>query len=120
VRLFGANIGGALACDGGTFRNPGGTALTVDSLSVDQAMYCRDGFTAEGEVRLFGAHIGGALDCNGGTFRNPAGKALAMQRAEIESGVLMGPAAFDGALDLPTPGSASGRTTPKHGPTKSG
>jgi hypothetical protein len=100
VRLLGANIGGALACDGGTFRNPDGFALDAGRLTVDQDMLCRDGFTAEGEVRLVGAHIGGALACDGGTFRNPDGFALVMQRVEIEGGVLMGPAAFDGALDL--------------------
>jgi hypothetical protein len=84
VRLLAAQIGGQLACHGGTFRNPGGVALNCDGLTVDQGMLCRDGFTAEGEVRLIGARIAGVLSCNGGTFRNPGGDALSCDGLTVD------------------------------------
>ncbi|HEV8195676.1 MAG TPA: hypothetical protein VGP87_03465 [Gemmatimonadales bacterium] len=65
-----------LDCAGGTFRNPGRTALYGGGLTVDQDMWCGDGFTAEGKVVLIGAHLGSDFDCEGGTFRNPGGFAL--------------------------------------------
>lgn len=43
VGLVGARIGGQLDCDGATFRNPDGTALDADMLTVNQRMACRDG-----------------------------------------------------------------------------
>ena len=47
----------------GQFSNPGGSALNADGLTVDQDMFCSEGFSATGEVRLPGAHIGGMLYC---------------------------------------------------------
>src|SRR5215467_8765939 len=41
--------------------NPAGIALSSDGLRVDGTMFCRHGFTAQGEVRLPGARIGGRL-----------------------------------------------------------
>src|SRR5205807_3495578 len=45
-----------------------GPALNADRLIADHSLFCRQGFSARGEVRLFGAHIGGQLDCTGGHF----------------------------------------------------
>jgi hypothetical protein len=39
-------------------------------------MYCREGFTAEGEVDLLGAHIGAQLIFDGADLANPDGAAL--------------------------------------------
>jgi hypothetical protein len=83
INLFGAHIGGVLNCDGATFRNPGGYALSAPLLTVDQSMFCRAGFTAEGQVHLRGAHIGGSLNCGAATFRNPGGEALSADRLTV-------------------------------------
>ena len=37
-------------------------------------MFCREGFTATGEVRLVGAHIGGQLNLSGASLTNPDGR----------------------------------------------
>ncbi len=81
VRLLGAEIGGSLACEHGTFKNPAqkdiegsGKALSADRMKVTGSVFLRDGFHAEGEVRLLGAEIGGDLNCVRGTFKNPAQK----------------------------------------------
>jgi len=76
VELAAAHIGGVLACTGGQFSNPIGSALIADGLTVDQDMVCSEGFSAIGEVRLIGAHIGGVLVCTGGQFSNSGGPAL--------------------------------------------
>jgi hypothetical protein len=39
-------------------------------------MFCREGFTAQGEVNLLGAHVGGTLAFNGAALTNPEGAAL--------------------------------------------
>jgi len=87
VRLLGAQIGGDLNCEGGTFKNPpledakgkpvagSGTALSADGINVTGSVFLRNGFSAAGEVRLLGAQIGGYLVCEGGMFKNPALKA---------------------------------------------
>ena len=45
-----------------------GVALMADGLRVDGDMFCRDGFSAAGEVYLSGAHIGGVLVFDGATL----------------------------------------------------
>jgi hypothetical protein len=51
-------------------------------------MYCRAGFTAEGEVNLIGARIGRALDLDGGHFTNPGARALHANRITVEQTML--------------------------------
>jgi len=75
VWLIGAQIGGSLQCNGGTFRNPlietnadSGTALQAARISVTGSVFLRDGFSAEGVVGLLGSQIGGDLNCRRGTF----------------------------------------------------
>ena len=47
VRLTGAHIGGQLDLRAGrAWKTTNGTALTADGLTVDQVMFCRDGFIA--------------------------------------------------------------------------
>jgi hypothetical protein len=79
VRLFAAQIGGNLECDGGTFENPiaanaprSGRALNIEAAKVGGAVFLRSGFSAYGEVRLSNAEIGGNLDCSDGEFVNTA------------------------------------------------
>jgi adhesin HecA-like repeat protein len=47
-------------------------------------MFCRDGFTATGEVRLNGAHIGGQLSFRGASLTNPGGAALAADGLKVD------------------------------------
>ena len=77
IILVGAHVSGQLNFQGTKLSNPDGHALSADGLTVDGDMFCREGFTANGEVRLLGSHIGGSLDFFGGaTLRNPDGCAL--------------------------------------------
>jgi len=76
VNLLGGHIGGQLILSGASLTNTSGPALTADGLTVDQGMFCDDGFTAKGDVRLADAHIGGQLILNGATLTNPDGTAL--------------------------------------------
>jgi hypothetical protein len=76
VVLLGAHIGGRLSFTGAHLTNPGGRALSAGRLVVDQGMFFRGGFVAEGEVHLLGARIGGQLDLGGARLNNPGGKAL--------------------------------------------
>jgi hypothetical protein len=83
VRLLGAQIGGDLDCNAGTFTNPprkglpsSGRALSADRINVKGSIFLKDGFTARGEVRLLGAQVGGDLECDAGRFNNPPQKDL--------------------------------------------
>jgi hypothetical protein len=100
VQLAGAHIGGNLEFDGASLTNPNGPALLADSLTVDQAMFCRAGFTAHGEVRLRGAHIGGSLGFRGASLTNPDGVALSLQRARAGVLFLLPRERPDRAVDL--------------------
>ncbi|MEU8259332.1 hypothetical protein AB0C02_01730, partial [Micromonospora sp. NPDC048999] len=75
-----------------------GVALSADRLTVDQDVFCIDGFTATGEIRLPGAHIGGQLAFNGATLTNPRGLALALGGVECPHVRL--PPQAKGRLDL--------------------
>ena len=106
VRLLGAQIGGSLECEGGSFHKPGGYALNADGVEVKGGVFLREGFHADGEVRLPGAQIGGDLDCSGGTFNKPGGEALSVERADVKGGVFLGADSqkrgftANGAIDL--------------------
>lgn len=73
VNLLGAKIGGQLNCDGGTFENAKGTALSANGAQVDSEVFLSDGFHAKGEVNLVAAKIGG-LDCRAAPSRMPTAK----------------------------------------------
>ena len=70
VYLLGANVGGDLVCDGGTFKSSivpinKGQAIIADRINVGGNVFLRFGFEAGGEVRLLGANIGSNLYCTG-------------------------------------------------------
>jgi hypothetical protein len=88
VSLRGAEIGGNLACDNGSFKNPSQWALFADGVKVGGNVLLRDGFNAEGEVRLLGADIGGNLDCDNGSFKNPGQNALSADGVKVGGSIL--------------------------------
>jgi hypothetical protein len=57
--------------------------LLSDGLRVDGTVFCRNGFTAQGEVRLPGAQIGGRLYFDGAKLSNPGGRALLASRLTV-------------------------------------
>ncbi len=89
VRLMGAEIGGDLECEGGTFVNENGGALHADGIKVAGSVFLRDKFSARGEVRLLGAVIGVSLDCSGGTFVNKGGFALNADSVKVSGNVFL-------------------------------
>ena len=80
---LGGHIGRLLSFEGAALNNRGGSALLSDGLRVDGAMFCRNGFTAQGEVRLPGARIGGRLYFDGARLSNPGGRALVAARLSV-------------------------------------
>lgn len=104
VRLASCEIGGILACNGGTFHNAAregiagtGVALTAEGATIAGGVQLAHNFAAEGMVRLFGAQIGGNLSCSEGKFKNPAradvagtGVALTAEGAKVAGSVLLG------------------------------
>ena len=109
VSFPGAKIGGALNCKMGAFvnhtRDGKGKALSFDLAQIEDGVYLRHGFLAEGEVRFHGARIKANFECDGGRFANPVlleaganvawNNALNLVRATIEGTLWMGPRAGD-------------------------
>jgi hypothetical protein len=89
VDVTGAHIGGQFNCDGGKLSNPAGVALNADGIKVDQGLFLRDGFEAEGEVRLIGAHVGGRCSCSGSKLRNPGANALSADSLKVGQGLFL-------------------------------
>jgi len=84
--VLGGHIGRILSFEGATITtasSPDEPALLSDGLRVDGAMFCRNGFTAQGEVRLPGARIGGRLYLDGAKLSNPGGQALVASRLTV-------------------------------------
>ena len=84
IDLVGAHIGGSLDLRAVSLVNPGKCAVLADRLTVDQDLYCRDGFTVTGELRLPDAHIGGQFDLSSASLINPDGSALTADRLAVE------------------------------------
>jgi len=89
VSLAYANIGGQLACNGGSFRNKGQDAINAQGIKVAGDVLLEYGFRAEGSVSFLGADIGGQLSCRGGSFQNEGGNALVAQGIKVGSGVFL-------------------------------
>lgn len=89
VRLLGAQIDGALSCQGGQFEVKEGNALSADRLVIKGSVFLNDGFEATGQVRLLGAQIDGNLSCNGGQFAVKKGNALTAERAVVKGSVFL-------------------------------
>jgi len=70
VSLSGVKISGELDCSGGTFRNPGSTALYARNIETSAGVFLAGGFVAEGTVWLASAKIGGELDLRRGVFKD--------------------------------------------------
>jgi hypothetical protein len=100
VVLRGAHIGGQVNFDRATLSNPNGVALSADSLTVDQAMLCRDGFRAEGAVILRGVHIGRQVSLIGATLSNPNGVALNADGLTVDQAMLCGGCRAEGEVVL--------------------
>jgi hypothetical protein len=63
VRLLGTNIGGDLACDGATFENPKGQALSAERLSVKGGLFWRSMEKRPvGDINLMQAKVGQLVD----------------------------------------------------------
>jgi hypothetical protein len=78
-------------------------AVVGDWLTVDQGLFCRDGFTAHGELRLLGATIGGQLLLDGATLSNESGAALLADGVTVAGGMSCGDG-FTARGDLRLPG----------------
>jgi hypothetical protein len=114
VGMYGAQIGGNLDCEGGTFRNPAlqdiagsGLAIEATNLKVSGAVSMRKEFAAEGQVWMYGARIDGNLDCDGGTFHNPSlanvpqsGLALNMEGVTVGEAVFLRGSVADGTVRM--------------------
>jgi len=87
VQLLGAHIGGAVGFSGANLTNPSGYALNAANVTVDRGMFCREGFTAQGEVNVVGAHIGGSLEFDGASLTNPNGYALNAANVTVDRGM---------------------------------
>lgn len=66
----------ASALAGASLRNPGGKALSADSLDVAGSLSCSPGFTCSGEIRIVDARIGAGVYFNGARLSNPGGRTL--------------------------------------------
>ena len=62
-------------------------ALNANRLTVDGSVFCRDGFTANGEVSLIRANLAGVLEVDGATLNNPGHVALEAERLTVNSSV---------------------------------
>ena len=100
VRWLNAQIGGNLDCDGGSFNNRHGVALSADSAIVKGSVFLRHGFHADGEVVWLGAHIDGDLDCESGTFDNSEGYALRIDRIEVKGSISLMKFTAQGEVNL--------------------
>jgi hypothetical protein len=76
VYFNGAHVRGLINLDGAHFSHDGEKALSMDGMKVGFGVYCRDGFTTQGEMRMVGAEIR-ELNLDGATLSNPGGAALA-------------------------------------------
>jgi hypothetical protein len=115
VWLLGAQIGGDLDCDTGTFFNPpkpptqddpsSGIALNAQGIEVKGNVFLR-GSSVRGEVRLVGAQIGGMLDCTGANPLKleeglPGSFALNAEQINVKGGVFLRVGfTADGAVNL--------------------
>lgn len=90
VCLSGAEIGGQLDCEDGTFEVKSGDALLAETVSIGGDVFLRDGFSAIGAVNFSGARISGEIFATGGRFEaKGAGHALIAHGARIGGSVAL-------------------------------
>ena len=95
-----AQVGGYFSLNGGTIRNPQGTAIHADRLRVDGSLFMRHPFSADGEVRLIGGQIGANLEAQGGTFRNLGGQAFTASGITVKGGLFLQEFSVEGLVRL--------------------
>jgi hypothetical protein len=102
VNLLGAHIGGDLSLIEASLTNPGPGrfALMAARMTIDGVMFCRDGFTAHGEVRLIRARIGGFLDCSGARLSNPNANALSAYGLHVGQDIFCDALNADGQVNF--------------------
>jgi len=93
VWLAGADIAGALFCDGArlTGRDSGGYALSASGIKARIGVLLTGGFTAAGAVCLDNAEISGQLNCGGArlTGRDSGGYALSAEGVKVGGDVFL-------------------------------
>jgi hypothetical protein len=94
-------------------------AVVGDWLTVDQGLFCRDGFTAHGELRLLGATVGGQLILDGATLSNESGAALLADRLTVAGDMSCGDG-FTARGELRLPGAHITSELDFHGAEVSG
>jgi hypothetical protein len=100
VQLDGAEIRGALNCNGGVFiEKANRAALSAKGAKIGGDVLFGDESRCEGGVLLDRAEIGGALHCKGGVFKNINGTALNANYAKIGRDVIL-ELAIEGIISL--------------------
>lgn len=88
VNFVGAQIQGALECQGASVRvSPGQTALQCSRLRLGSTAFLRDGFSSEGSVNFVGATIDGSLEFDAAKLNNGTGSSLNLGSARISGSV---------------------------------
>ncbi|MGW3107830.1 hypothetical protein [Streptomyces sp. NPDC001100] len=101
LNLDGTHITGILNLDGSQLSNSEGPALTANRLQVEDHIWMRSGFTAEGEVILRSTHVGGDLDMSGAQLLKPGGVALKASRMHVEGDMVCDRIKTVGEVDIP-------------------
>lgn len=118
LNLMGARIGGQLLLNDARISRPqdldsvaaAGTvwALTADGITVEQDLFARGQFTADGQVRLLSAHIKGQLDMTGAhldasaarQFANPDRIALFANHLTVDADMQLEGISVEGRIYL--------------------
>lgn len=97
--LNGTTVAGRVLLDGGSFANPGGSAIHAETLSVGTDLSAKD-IRAVGRVDLKGARIPGQLDLHRAVLANPGDQALRISSADIGELWLRGAEPVRGIVNL--------------------
>src|SRR6266851_1212185 len=88
-RMPNARVGGTLFLNGAHLECPGDVALAADGLIADQGVFCKEGFTADGEVQLQDARIGRQLTMAGASVKNKPGQAVRAERLTVDGALYL-------------------------------
>ena len=91
--LHGAHISGRWSLNGAHLTSVatiGSVALFADRVTVDNGMFCRFGFHADGAIRLVDAQIRGGLDMTGAQLSKPGQTVLLAHRLRVDGGLRCG------------------------------
>lgn len=76
LQLIHARVAGEVFLNGAEINAPRGWAVSAGGLVTEGGVFCRNGFTARGEIRLMGAQLPGGLFMQGARLENPGGVVL--------------------------------------------